>query len=116
MFIVRAAGFLRHFSGNTHFPWQSNRGGSKLCEREELFNYVQVQWHAVVSKIHLLSILSGYRARRGISPPFLAQYPFLLAFGQMRVYAKRARRHIVSCCNAMTLRRLKNPFLADFSG
>ena len=104
------------FWNNTYFPWHSDRGGSQLCEREEIFNYVEALWHAVVSKIHLLSMLSCYRARRWISPPFLAQNPFPLAFGQMRVYTRRARRHIVSCCNTMTLRRLKNPFLVDFSG
>jgi len=47
---VRAAGFLRHLCHNTHFPWQSDREGSQLSEREELFNYVEALWHAVVSK------------------------------------------------------------------
>ena len=71
--IVRAAGFLRHFWHKAHFPRHSDRGGSQVCDRAEPFNYVEALWHAVVSKIHLLSILSCYRARRGISPPFLAQ-------------------------------------------
>jgi hypothetical protein len=39
-FIVRAAGFLPHFWHNTQLPWHFDRGGSKLCERKELFNYV----------------------------------------------------------------------------
>jgi hypothetical protein len=79
-------------------------------------SHVVTQWHYVVSKINFWSIFLVNRARHGISPPFLAQNPFPLAFGQTRVYTRRARRHIVSPCNTMTLRRLKNPFLVDFSG
>jgi len=90
--IVRAASFLHHFWHNTHFPWHSDRGGSQLCEGEELFNYVEALWHAVVSKIHLLSILSCYRARRGISPSFLALYQFPLTIRQRRHYAERRKR------------------------
>jgi hypothetical protein len=41
--------------------------------------------------------------------------PFPLAFGQTRVYTRRARRHIVLFCYTMTLGRLKSPFLVDFS-
>ena len=70
--------YLRHFWHKTHFPWHSDRGVSQLCEREELFNYVEALWHVVVSNIQLLSILSCYRARREISPPFLAQKPISL--------------------------------------
>ena len=82
--IVRAAEFLSHFWHITHFPWHSDRGRSRLCERKEQFNYVEALWHAVVSNINFLSILSCYRARREISPPFLAQYQFSSAIGQRR--------------------------------
>jgi hypothetical protein len=61
-----------------------------------------------------LSILSCYRARRGISQPFLAQHPFPLAFQQMRVQAMRARRPIQLCLSTMARRRLKYPSVIDF--
>jgi len=111
---VRAAGFLCHFWHKTRFLWHSDRGGSQLCEREELFNYVEALWHVVVSKIHLLSILSCYRARRGITPSFLGQYPFPLAFRQRRVSAVRARRTIQLCLSTMARRHLKYPSFVDF--
>jgi len=112
--IVRREGCLRHLWLNTHFPWHSDGWGSTLGERGGILSYFVTQWHAVVSKIHLLSILSGYRARRGISPPFMSQHPFPLAFRQRRVSAMRARKTIPLCRSSMARRRLKNPSFVDF--